>query len=189
MKQCLHTDPESKVCKKFFKVLKNDTKDINRAIMFSQSGNWRALASVINGSNGLLKRLDQGMLAGSTVTEWSGLEEAPIPKEVYESDLSPGLRNYFVSLVCKAYVQSNDLKKAEAFCEETLKFDVNNLDALIAKAEGYLNAEDYEKAVEVFEKAFEASGRSSRDVSGGAHIKRELTFARLRQDYKELESC
>ncbi|TIC15292.1 TPR-like protein [Wallemia mellicola] len=183
MKQCLHTDPESKVCKKFFKVLKNDTKDINRAIMFSQSGNWRALASVINGSNGLLKRLDQGMLAGSTVTEWSGLEEAPIPKAVYEADLSPGLRNYFVTLVCKAYVQSNDLKKAEAFCEETLKFDVNNLDALIAKAEGYLNAEDYEKAVEVFEKAFEASGRSSRDVASRLQRARKLLKQSKSKDY------
>ena len=172
IKQCLHTDPESKVCKKFFKVLKNDTKDLNRAVMFSQSGNWRALASVINGSNGLLKRLDEGMRIGSTADEWPGLTEAPIPKQVYDAGVSPALKNRLISWSCKAYVQANDLKKAEAFCEETLSFDENNLDALIGRAEGMLKAEDFEKAVDILEKAFEASGRSNRDVSGGggAHM-------------------
>ncbi|TIA83937.1 hypothetical protein E3P98_00544 [Wallemia ichthyophaga] len=183
IKQCLHTDPESKVCKKFFKVLKSDTKDISRAVMFSQSSNWRALASVINGNNGLLKRLDEGMRIGSIASEWPGLTEAPIPKQVYDASFSPALRNRLVSWSCKAYVQANDLKKAESFCEETLKFDSNNLDALIGKAEGMLKAEDFEKAVDVLEKAFEASGRSNRDIASRLQRARKLLKQSKSKDY------
>lgn len=165
IKQCLHTDPESSVCKKFFKVLKNDIKDINRAMLFSQSNNWRALASVITGQKGLINRINEGIKTGNDLNEWKSLAIAPIPNEIYNLDLNSALKNHFIGLACKAYVQLNDLKKAESCCEQTLSFDPNNLDGLIARAEGFIVAEDFEKAVDVFEKAFEASGRSSRDVS------------------------
>jgi len=55
----------------------------------------------------------------------------------------------------------------ERWCEEllTLHGCEEDVDGLVGRGEALLGKEEWEEAVKVLEKAFEAGGRSDRDVS------------------------
>jgi hypothetical protein len=59
------------------------------------------------------------------------------------------------------------IRKGEKYCEELLKIDGfgDDVQGLVGRGEAQLIREEWEEAVRTLEKAFEASGRSSQDVS------------------------
>ena len=69
--------------------------------------------------------------------------------------------------LCKAYWKLDQPRKAEWWCEETLRFkdNENDLDGLIGRGDVALVKEQWEEAVRAYEMAFEASGRTSQEVS------------------------
>ncbi|KAF9037051.1 hypothetical protein BJ165DRAFT_1503016 [Panaeolus papilionaceus] len=83
-------------------------------------------------------------------------------------------RQTLVRAMCKAYTHLSDLVKAsteyplqmDKWCSELLTLEgcEEDVAGLVGKAEGLLKKEEWEEAVRVLDKAFEASGRSDRDI-------------------------
>lgn len=64
-----------------------------------------------------------------------------------------------------------EAKKAKEFCEETLRMKKDDVDGLVGRGEAQLMEEAYEEAVRTLNQAFEASGRSSQDVSRASSLR------------------
>jgi len=91
----------------------------------------------------------------------------------HPTKLSPQ-RQMLVRALCKSYTKisansaSTEYKaQMERWCEEllTLHGCEEDVDGLVGRGEALLGKEEWEEAVKVLEKAFEAGGRSDRDVS------------------------
>jgi len=89
------------------------------------------------------------------------------------SKVSPN-RQKLVRALCKSYTRVADTSQGteyriqmEKWCDELLTLDgcAEDVDGLVGRGEALLVKEEWEEAVRVFERAFEASGRSDRDVS------------------------
>jgi DnaJ family protein C protein 3 len=83
-------------------------------------------------------------------------------------------RQTLVKAFCKSYTRMADAvkssveykKQMEKWCEEllTLTGRKEDVDGLVGRAEALIAKEEYEEAVRILEKAFEATGRGDRDV-------------------------
>jgi len=88
-------------------------------------------------------------------------------------------RAFILHAACRAYLKLNNPKKGELWCDELLAMSEDTLrvlndmggntnaevDAWVVKGEAMLIREEWEESVRAFERAFESSGRSDRDVS------------------------
>ncbi|KAF8901525.1 co-chaperone [Gymnopilus junonius] len=83
-------------------------------------------------------------------------------------------RQTLVRALCKSYTHMADAVKSSAdyksqmerWCDELLTLDgcKDDVDGLVGKGEALLAKEEFEEAVRTFERAFEASGRSDRNI-------------------------
>ena len=89
------------------------------------------------------------------------------------SKVSPN-RQKLVRALCKSYTRVADTSQGteyrnqmEKWCDELLTLEgcAEDMDGLVGRGEALLVKEEWEEAVRVFERAFEASGRGDRDVS------------------------
>lgn len=139
---------------------------------------WRrweeALAENVGIREQLLPLIPQTVLDSDESTDKSKKKKPfEIPLPLY-TKVSPH-RQTLVKALCKAYTRLADVVKSSEdyktqtnkWCEEllTLKGFGEDTDGLVGRGEGLLWREEWDEAVRVFDKAFEASGRSDRDVS------------------------
>lgn len=96
--------------------------------------------------------------------EFDGLKE-PFPAVINPTTRSARLADLLKTL-CKSYMDMKLARKGEKYCDELLRMDgyESDIDGLVGKGEALLIKEEFEEAARVFDKAFEASGRSSQDV-------------------------
>lgn len=89
------------------------------------------------------------------------------------SKVSPN-RQKLVRALCKSYTRVADTSQGteyrilmERWCDELLTLNgcAEDVDGLVGRGEALLGKEEWEEAVRVLERAFEASGRGDRDVS------------------------
>jgi DnaJ homolog subfamily C member 3 len=68
--------------------------------------------------------------------------------------------------LCRAYIHLEQSRTGEKWCDILLGMEGSqeDPDGLVGKGEAALKREDWEEAVRLMSKAFEASGKSSRDV-------------------------
>ncbi|TRM60143.1 hypothetical protein BD626DRAFT_549799 [Schizophyllum amplum] len=87
-------------------------------------------------------------------------------------------RQTLVRALCKAYMKAGQTKKAEPWCETLLGMSgcSEDLDGL----------EEYQEAIRVFEKAFEASGRSDRDIHQRMQKAQKLLKQSKQKDYYKI---
>lgn len=129
----------------------------------------------------LEEHTDQDMLLGvtpttSATTGKKATSSPPIPLPT-ASMFSPR-RQTLIRALCRAYtaldqpLQGPSGKKApgsteDTWCELLLRMDgcAEDVDGLVGLGEVLLGQEEWEEGVRVLDKAFEASGRSRRDVS------------------------
>jgi DnaJ family protein C protein 3 len=163
IKQCLHYDPDSKPCKKVHKLLRTLEKETTKVRNFVEGGSWRQAIKLLDGDDGLLARFEAALDDASKAHDDSYVYLAP--------QFSPQSRSQrrleLYGLACKAAVGANDFKKDRGarWCDVTLEMDEGNVDGLVGRGERLLKDEKWEEALRVLERAFEASGRSSQDVS------------------------
>lgn len=88
-------------------------------------------------------------------------------------------RAFILHATCRAHLKLNNPKMGEPWCDELLAMSEDTLralgdidgdanaevDAWVVKGEAMLIREEWEEAVRTFERAFESSGRSDREVS------------------------
>lgn len=162
LKQCLHFDPDSAPCAKLHKSIKKLDKSFEKLEKARNANDWRGVVTLILGS--LTKDTPPGSaLAGQIEEE---LKKLDVPASVHPLRVSERRKEVYRAM-CQAYIKLEQPKRAEWWCDELLRFEGNaeDIDGLIGRGEASLIKEQWEEAVQAFEKAFELSGRSSQDVS------------------------
>jgi DnaJ homolog subfamily C member 3 len=120
----------------------------------------RVVSNFLEGdSTGFLKTYRDALTG-----EFSSLKE-PLPSTINPMKRSERLADLLRTL-CKTYTDLKSTRKGEKYCEELIRMvgHESDIDGLIGKGEACLVKEEWEEAVRSFDKAFEATGRSSQDV-------------------------
>jgi DnaJ family protein C protein 3 len=75
-------------------------------------------------------------------------------------------RAVILRALCRAHVQLRQARAGEQWCDELLRMVGNekDIDALLGKGEALRAREEWEEAVDTFERAWEASGGGNREV-------------------------
>ncbi|KIY44154.1 DnaJ-domain-containing protein [Fistulina hepatica ATCC 64428] len=190
LKQCLHSDPESKPCLALHRVAKNFDRGFTKLDELHDASNWDGIVNLLTGvgkNNNLMQRFDEA------IAEHAQPEQLlpplgdvpgraiPIP-DPYKASIR---RQTLVRSLCKAYTHLGDHKKAGKWCEMILTMDgcAEDIDGLVGQGESLLIKEEWEEAVRVFEKAFEASGRSNRDIHQRLQKAQRLLKQSRQKDY------
>ncbi|KAJ7628502.1 hypothetical protein FB45DRAFT_918432 [Roridomyces roridus] len=192
LKACLHGDPESKVCLPLHRVAKALERGFTLVDEQQAKGDWRAAMATLKGPGkkaDLFKRFEEAateQLVSEHLTLFGlGKGGASIPDW---RKVSPRRRTLLRGL-CKAHTQLEIFKKGEEWCRMLLEMEDGDgdADALRGLGEAALAKEDWEEAVRLLEKAFEATGRGDRDF--GARLQkaqRLLKQSRAKDYYKVL---
>ncbi|KXN88325.1 hypothetical protein AN958_07470 [Leucoagaricus sp. SymC.cos] len=207
LKQCLHYDPDSKVCLSQHRLIKNldkgfaqieemmgkeDWHGVVKQLLTPGGGKtgdlWRkfeeAMQENVGSPEALLPLVPLSLLEVSATSGSSNLvmKSLPLP----DASKISIQRQTLVRSLCKSFTHLADQSRGEEYrkrmgkwCNEllTLQGCEEDVDGLIGKGEGLLAEEEFEEAVRVLEKAFEASGRSDRNV----HARLSKAQKRLKQ--------
>lgn len=167
LKQCLHLDPDSKPCLTAHRMVKSFDKSFTKLSDLLQAENWKGVIQLLTASgktNDFAKRFDEAMEANTSREQL--LLNSPAITLPDPATYSPR-RQDIVRALCRSYVHLNDARTGAKWCEMLLKMDgaAEDVDGLVGKGEALLLDEEWEEGVRMLERAFEASGRTNRDVS------------------------
>ncbi|GAA5956851.1 hypothetical protein JCM21900_006271 [Sporobolomyces salmonicolor] len=184
LKKCLNADPDSKPCRQAFKALKGAEKELSKLRNWVEAGRWTEAAVMMAGSStkeGLIPTV-RGLIATyqQPVTP-SVPATAPLPADPSLPRSSPLLTS-LLSTLCHAYLALQNRKSASA-CAEILLHDPEDTWGLVGKAEVLMNDEKWDEAVQVLSAAFEATGRSDRDVLSRLQKAQRLLKQSKAKDY------
>ncbi|GAB1317298.1 Tetratricopeptide repeat and J domain-containing co-chaperone dnj1 [Madurella fahalii] len=145
IRKCLHSDPDSKVCKRLLKEEKMVEKVVQKVTKaLEKNQQMTAVRQLVPSgeSEGLINEVkDQVRILR---------EDGTIPKAAGNVLLSR-----LVEMACQAYYESNS-KKAKEYCEESLELDENSFYGLLQRAKIQLEAEEFEASINTLRKAAEA---------------------------------
>ncbi|THW96097.1 DNAJ domain-containing protein [Aureobasidium pullulans] len=145
VKKCLHSDPDSKPCRKLLKAEKAVDKQLKKVKDAMEKSRY------INAVNILVPtKDDDGLLKTVKDSTQQYRDEGLIHKNAPDR-----LYNDLIELTCEAYTEMNNLKKAQPYCEEALTHNPNCLPALIGKATRQLDADEFEPAIQTLNQAKE----------------------------------
>ena len=161
LKQCLHYDPDSKECFTARRLVKNFGKTFDKLenLLNGNGEDWKGVISLLE-KGGFANKFDQA-LDLETAQDVLGLP--PWLKLTPPRKSSPR-REMILRALCKAYVHIGQPKKGEAWCHslsERLGGE-EDADALLGVGEALLANEEYEEAVRVMERAWDACGRKDK---------------------------
>lgn len=165
LKQCLHRDPDSKECLPAHRLLKKFDKTFAKLDTAVTEEKWKAVIDLLIGSepaSGFATTFEEAL--SKNVTPQALVMPANIPLRP-ATQTSPR-REAILRALCKAYTNLKQWDQVEEWCGSLSRMDglENDADALVGRGEAALKKEEWEEAVRFLEKAFEATGRSSRDV-------------------------
>ncbi|EEB91391.1 hypothetical protein MPER_10254, partial [Moniliophthora perniciosa FA553] len=205
LKQCLHFDPDNKDCLSLHRHAKSFERSFAKLLDLSGKEDWRAVVGMLTESgkgkeNDLLRQFDE-LMAQNTLREQlvppssARGPEIPLP----DPKISSPRRQTLIRALCRAYTNlasassgSAYLKKSEMYCGELLGMEgcAEDVDGLVGKASVLLQKdedEDLDEAVRLLERAFEASGRSNRDIHHRiSEAKKHVKMLRQKDYYKVL---
>lgn len=191
LKQCLHSDPDSKLCKALHKTIKALDKVFTKLDAAREKGDWRTVTTLILGSTKVEgKELGSGLLKQYADALTSAFPAQNSPSSTVNNMLPPSLTppqsnspqyKHLVHQLCVAHAKLSTPSKGTRWCDELLfayrssqagETEVTRLqltaeeekDAYLGIGEAKMSAEEWDDAVRAFEKAFELSGRSDHDV-------------------------
>ncbi|XP_078694396.1 dnaJ homolog subfamily C member 3-like isoform X2 [Branchiostoma floridae x Branchiostoma belcheri] len=90
------------------------------------------------------------------------------------------------SKICRCYSKLKDVPHAIKNCGEVLEMDEHNIEALVDRAETYIMAEEFERAVEDYQKAHDIDNNLRHVAEGLERAKRLLKQSQKRDYYKIL---
>lgn len=164
----MQADPDSRTCAQPLKRLKKLDKALAQARNWLDAQRWGELAVALAGGStkaGLIADVREVLEDYEVPLKSSPDSPAPLPKGA--EGHSPLVTELLGSL-CRAYVQLGNRKAANA-CPVVLERDQNHKWALMNKGDQLIKDEKWEEAVQVLNDAFEAGGRSDREVSRANH--------------------
>ncbi|KAK0764598.1 hypothetical protein N5P37_002064 [Trichoderma harzianum] len=145
IRKCLHSDPDSKVCKKLHKQQKAITKAFTKVNGQLSKGQYTTASRGLVGTEE-----DTGLL--QTVKEQVDelRRDGRIPAQgrvlLYEQ---------LVEMVCQAYVESTS-KHADKYCDEAVQLNEDSFWGQLHRAKTLLKKEEFEAAIQTLENAANA---------------------------------
>ncbi|OTA99501.1 hypothetical protein M426DRAFT_325095 [Hypoxylon sp. CI-4A] len=144
IKKCLHSDPESKPCKKLLKQEKNVDKiltKVNKALERNQPMSGVKFLVPSGEEPGLINEVEE--------------QVQELKKNGVIPERAPNvLLSRLVESACQAYYEAN-AKKASVYCSKSLELDENSFYGLLHKAKTQLEAENFEPSIATLKKASE----------------------------------
>ncbi|EJT75282.1 DnaJ and TPR domain-containing protein [Gaeumannomyces tritici R3-111a-1] len=144
IRKCLHSDPESKPCKKLLrreKTIEKALAKVEKAFSKNQPMTGTRLLVPSSDDEGLIKEVKDA------VSELR--EDGTIPKAAPNV-----LVARVVELACQGYYDMSS-KKAQAFCDESLQLNPDSVYGLLHKAKLQQEKELYEEAIKTLDRARE----------------------------------
>ncbi|KAK4108150.1 TPR-like protein [Canariomyces notabilis] len=145
IRRCLHSDPDSKVCKRLLKEEKLVDKVLQKVTKaLEKNQHMTAVRQLVPSAegDGLIKEVKEQV---------SRLrEDGTIPKAAGNV-----LVSRLVGMACQAYYESSS-KKAQEYCDESLELDENSLYGLLHRAKVQMDKEEFEASTHTLRKAAEA---------------------------------
>ncbi|KAH7029377.1 DnaJ domain-containing protein [Microdochium trichocladiopsis] len=172
IRKCLHSDPESKSCRKLLKQEKQVEKTLARVTKALDKNQPMTAAKLLVPSGE-----DKGLI--DEVKEQVQLlkEQGVMPEKAPEA-----LVTRLVETACQAYYEASG-KKASTYCTEALQRDENSFFGLLYKAKTQLDADDYEPCIATLQKASEIRP-DKRDLVNTLMQKAQLELKRSKtKDY------
>ncbi|CAJ2508754.1 Uu.00g137800.m01.CDS01 [Anthostomella pinea] len=146
IKKCLHSDPDSKNCKKLMKQEKSVEKMLARVDKSLEK------KQPMSGVKLLVPSGEEPGLINEVKEQVKELKQDGIIPEKAPNALLTRL----VETACQAYYEANG-KKADTYCVEALELNENSFYGLLHKAKTQLDAEDFDACIASLNKASEAS--------------------------------
>ncbi|KAI1082646.1 DnaJ domain-containing protein [Whalleya microplaca] len=144
IRKCMHSDPESKSCKKLLKQMKSIEKTltkVDKALERKQP---------MTGVKMLVQSGEEPGLISEVEEQVNNLKKDGIIPERAPNALLARI----VETACQAYYEANS-KKASTYCPKALQLDEQSLYGLLYKAKTQLDAEEFEACVGTLNKASE----------------------------------
>ncbi|KAF4121571.1 DnaJ-like protein subfamily C member 3 [Geosmithia morbida] len=175
-RKCLHSDPESKVCKKLLKQEKAIQKAYAKIITQLERGQMTTAGRALVGhgeESGLINDINDQIAA---------LRKAgSIPESV-----SSRLYQHAIEMTCQAYSESNH-KDATKYCTETIDLDAKSFWGLLHQGKSQLRSEDWEAAIRTLQEAAEAHPDKKEQVDRLLHkAQNGLKRSKTKDYYKVL---
>ncbi len=139
IKKCLHSDPDSKPCKSFFREEKSILKQIDHVKTFMGKRQFNSAAKLLVGKGtedepGLLSDIS----ANLGTHRKSGTIHPKAPSDLYTAHLE---------MTCEAYLSLNNMARAAKYCTEVLTSNPNSLQGLLYQAAKHMENENYDAAI------------------------------------------
>jgi DnaJ family protein C protein 3 len=144
IRKCLHSDPDSKVCKKLLKQQKAVQKIYNKA-----QGQIKKKQTTTAGRTLVGHQDEEGLVTMVREQIDELKQDGTIP-----STATPRLYSMIVDLICQAYVEGNH-KDVAKYCGETLELDPTSFWGLLHRGKTLLKQDEFEAAIQSFESAAE----------------------------------
>ncbi|KDQ49833.1 hypothetical protein JAAARDRAFT_42539 [Jaapia argillacea MUCL 33604] len=181
LKQRLYYDPDSKPCFPTRRMVKSIAKLFDRLARHEADGNCRTVVELVvglkGGSGGLIKQFEDAIK--------DHLEDEGSLEEILNlTKSSPWLIDFY-RVACRAHTKMGKARDGEIWCDTLLsmKGSGDDVTGLLGKAEALTVKEEWEEAVRVLERAFEAGGRSDRDVHQRLQRAQKLLKQSKQKDY------
>jgi len=144
LRSCLHSDPDSKPCKKMYRTQKMLEKQWKRVEAALEKKSYATSLKL------LLPRLkdEEIGLVQEIKDEVKQLRKSGLIPELAPNELVARV----VEMVCEAYQEMKNYKKSYPWCDEALALNENSLYGLLAVAQKHKDAEAFEAAIQTLEK-------------------------------------
>ncbi|KAF4773086.1 DnaJ domain-containing protein [Colletotrichum scovillei] len=141
-RKCLHSDPDSKPCRKLLKQQKAIEKTLNRVNKaFEKNQPMTGVKLLIDSAD------DTGLITDIKTQVEELRADGTIP-----SNAQPSLYIQVAEMACQGYYDMNG-KKAKQYCEEAFALNEQSFYGLLYRAKVMMEGEEFEAAIRSFEEA------------------------------------
>lgn len=180
LKQCLYYDPDSKECFAARRLAKTFGKTFDKLDKLLSEENWKGVIDLLE-RDGFAAKFDTALEDNASddvlgFPKWLKLRPARLTSPRQEIILRS---------MCKAHVRLGHPKKAQTWCEQLdlMSGDEDDVDALIGQGELLLVLEEYEQALGVMQRAWEACGKGDQYVKQRVIRAQKLLKLSKQKDY------
>ncbi|KAJ1978614.1 hypothetical protein H4R34_003138 [Dimargaris verticillata] len=199
IKVCLNSDPEHKQCKALFRRIKKTEKRIQAVEKDFQKKKFNTAAKALTAfhlaqnkgqstesepaARGLIHELDQeasvifATLGTGRSESSASASPPPVPRK---------LLGKLHTLACKSFAGFKKTEPGVVWCSEALKLEPDSTEALLARADIYLELEEADKAIQDLTKAQELLGGQDRTIQQKLMKAAQLQRKAKRKDYYKI---
>jgi len=195
IKQCLHRDPDSKPCLTAHRLVKKLDKQFAKLDALMNAEDWRGIVALVLGSasrdaspaqpgDGMLGALEEALDGFAS----PGMFELPHGLALPAARRASPRRIIVLRALCRANAQLGQARSGERWADELLRMlgAEQEIDALMAKGDALLAREEWEEAVRIFERAWQASGGNREIRARLSKAQRLLKLSKQKDYYKVL---